>query len=152
MNFHQIVRSPCQYRLIPEKQFAAIAKRNSASPSVVGAYRAGSNPEEVLQKNSLGRTIVHIDLDYFINDFNGASRGAAYIPDRKLRIKAEDKLKYFFDALINANIRVDRWIVATSPGFCSAYHWEWLLSSVGQNVKEFEECHPCDASSRRSHF
>lgn len=137
-DFRWILREPCQYNLIPEKQFATIAKLDSPIPGVVGSYCAASSPETVLHKNSSDWTIIHIDLDYFINDFNGASRGASYTPDPALRTKAAEKLERFFDALAKADISVDRWIIATSPGFCSAYHWEWLFSEIEQNIQEYE--------------
>jgi hypothetical protein len=137
-DFRWIRREPCQYSLIPEKQFATVAKLDSPSPDAVGSYWAASSPEKVLLKSSSGWTIVHIDLDYFINDFNGNSRGTHYTPDPALRAKAADKLARFFDALAKANISVERWIIATSPGFCSAYHWEWLLSEIEQNIVRYE--------------
>lgn len=139
-DFRWISREPCQYNLIPEKQFATIAKLDSPSPRVVGSYCAASRPDKVLHKNCSGWTIVHIDLDYFINDFNGANRGTGYTPQPALRTMAADKLECFFDALAKADISVDRWIIATSPGFCSAYHWEWLLWEIEQNIEEYEGC------------
>jgi hypothetical protein len=136
--FRWILRQSCQYHLIPERQFATIAKLNSPSPGVVGSYCAASSPKTVLRKKTSDWTIVHIDLDYFINDFNGASRGATYTPDPALRENATGKLERFFDALANADVKVERWIIATSPGFCSAFHWEWLLSQIEQRIHEYE--------------
>jgi hypothetical protein len=133
-----ILRDRRQYELIPAKQFASIAKLNSSGPDIVGSYCAASSPEEVLNRYRSDWTIIHIDLDYFINDFNGASRGADYRPDPALRTKAEGKLERFFDALAKSGIKADRWMIATSPGFCSAFHWEWLLSEIRRKIDGYE--------------
>lgn len=132
--FYWIAREPCHYDLFPGRRFAAIAKRNSTGPAVVGSYYASSSPDSVVQIPPSTRAIIHIDLDYFINDFNGAIRGSTYLPDPALRDNATKKLERFFGALANSEIIVDRWIIATSPGFCSAYHWEWLLKEIAQRI------------------
>jgi hypothetical protein len=147
-DFRWIVREACQYSLIPEKKFATIAKLDSPSPRAVGSYRAASSPDQVLHQNSPGWTIVHIDLDYFINDFNGAHRGTGYTPQPALRTTAAGKLECFFAALAKAEINVDRWIIATSPGFCSAYHWKWLLLEIELNIEEYEGRSVIDRASR----
>ncbi len=133
----QVSRELCRYELIPEKQFATIAL-NSPGPEGAGTYLAACSPEAALEDIPSGWVIVHIDLDYFINDFNGASRGADYTPAPALRREAEEKLQRFFGALAKAGVRVDRWILATSPGFCSACHWEWLLAAIQLNIAEIE--------------
>jgi hypothetical protein len=133
-----VSREPCRYELIPHKQFAAIAKSSSSRPESVGTYLAGSNPERVLDGAPRAWTLVHIDLDYFINDFNGASRGENYTPDPMLRIEAQKKLNRFFESLAKLNRAVDRWLIATSPGFCSGCHWKWLLSDIENKIQDFE--------------
>lgn len=133
-----VSREPCRYELIPGKWFAAIGKSNSYRPESVGTYMAGSNPDKVLDGTPRAWTLIHIDLDYFINDFNGASRGENYAPDPGLRTNAKRKMDRFFQSLARLNPAVDRWLIATSPGFCSAIHWEWLLSDVESRIREFQ--------------
>jgi hypothetical protein len=133
-----LFRESCRYQLIPAKQFATIAKSNSCRPGNVGTYLAGSNPDRVLSGIPPAWTLVHIDLDYFVNDFNGASRGESYVPDHVLHTKAKEKLNRFFYSLVKVNPIVDRWLIATSPGFCSAYHWEWLLAEIEGRIQQFE--------------
>jgi len=127
------------YPLIPNKQFAAVAKSNTCRRESVGTYLAGSQPDTVLDGTPEAWTIIHIDLDYFINDFNGGSRGESYVPDPALRTTAQLKINQFFHSLAKLNPTVDRWLIATSPGFCSACHWEWLLSEIDGKIREFEE-------------
>jgi hypothetical protein len=135
--FH-VSRVPCRYELIPDKQFAAIGKSSSSRPDNAGTYLVGSSPDRVLDGAPRAWTLIHIDLDYFINDFNGASRGDSYIPDPMLRTEARGKMNRFFDSLTKLNPTVDRWLVATSPGFCSACHWKWLLVELEARIEAFE--------------
>ncbi len=132
-----ISREPCQYDLIPGLSFAAIGKDSSGTLESCGTYLAGPDPDLVLDGAPQVRTLVHIDLDYFINDFNGASRGEDYVPDPELHFQALQKMDRFFQALTRLNRCVDRWFIATSPGFCSAYHWEWLLSELEIRIRRF---------------
>ncbi|MGC2193350.1 MAG: hypothetical protein WA628_01655 [Terriglobales bacterium] len=134
----QVSRDSCRYELIPDKQFAAVAKTSSDRLGNAGTYLAGSSPEDVLDGAPRAWTLIHIDLDYFINDFNGASLGDSYTPDPMLRIRAHEKMDRFFHSLARLNPIVDRWLIATSPGFCSAYHWEWLLSEIHGKIQKFE--------------
>jgi hypothetical protein len=133
-----IERQPLCYDLIPNRLFAAITKADSIGPGTVGSYFAAQNPERVLDESSCGWTIIHIDLDYFVNDLDGCTRAVGYIPNPGLRIRAAKKLERFFEALTNVGPKVDRWIIATSPGFCSAYHWEWLLSEIDLRIRAYE--------------
>jgi len=134
-----VSRESCRYELIPERQFAAIAKSSLSRPGSVGTYLGGSSPDWVLDGAPQAWTLIHIDLDYFINDFNGGARGESYTPDPMLRAEARRKMNRFFHSLAKLNPIVDRWLIATSPGFCSACHWEWLLSEIEGKIQEFEE-------------
>jgi len=133
-----IARAPQQYDLIPNKQFAAISKVDSTSAGEAGSYFVAPSPERVLEEKASGWTIIHIDLDYFINDFNGSSRDSGYIPPPGLRTKAAERMERLFDVLGSVGPAVDRWIIATSPGFCSAYHWQWLLSEINRRIRAYE--------------
>lgn len=125
------------YDLIPDKCFAAVATSAAGEHEPVGTYVVGSSAEGVLDTAPHTWTVVHVDLDYFINDFNGVSRGPDYVPDPFLRRDAQRKLHAFFRALAVRDLIVDRWLIGTSPGFCSAYHWEWLLAELAGRIDEF---------------
>lgn len=132
-----VSRETCEYELIPGKQFAGISLSAAKGPQSGSTYQSGPDPARVLDGIPGGWIIVHIDLDYFINDFNGASRGPDYIPNEAVRTRACEKIKHFFGALNGLKGRVDRWIIATSPGFCSAFHWEWLLTELKKEIELF---------------
>jgi hypothetical protein len=133
-----VSRESRRYELIPGKEFAAIAKSSSCPSESAGTYVGGASPERVLDGVPRAWTIIHIDLDYFINDFNGASHGESYAPDPLLRVQATEKLNRFFHSLTTLNPIVDRWLIATSPGFCSGCHWKWLLAEIEERIHAFQ--------------
>jgi len=130
---YSVVRATRSYPEIPGRTFAVIRKVRGRTDDAVGTYKGGRDPAKVLAAMPSGRVVVHVDLDYLINDFNGNS-GERWAPDPDARDAASRKLDEFFDALAAASVHVDRWIVATSPGFCSAYHWAWLLESIESRI------------------
>jgi hypothetical protein len=118
----------------PTLEFADLA-RNADPARSCGTYAAGPDPHDVLNAMPRASVLVHVDLDYFINDFNGASRGSSYVPGPDLRAQALLKMDRLFDALRGCGAVVERWLIATSPGFCSGYHWPWLLGEIEQRVE-----------------
>lgn len=132
-----VVRARCSYPQVPNKKFAAISRTSGGSGESAGTYLSGSSAEEVLGSMPDGRVFVHIDLDYFVNDFNGASKGDDYLPAATLMAEAQRKMTDFFSSLSRIP-GVDRWIVATSPGFCSGYHWKSLLAQLEEGIRGFE--------------
>jgi hypothetical protein len=132
-----VSRDSRQYDLIPEKRFATVNKDHSRNAESIGTYWVGSSPEAVLDCVDHPWTLVHIDLDYFINDFNGTSRGDNYFPSLTLQVEAKQKMERFFKALTRLSPTVDRWLIATSPGFCASFHWEFLLQEISRSIEEF---------------
>lgn len=129
-----VLKKPCSYELIPKKCFAAIRLGDLDDAASVGSYVLGSHCEELLATLPRGRVIVHVDLDYFINDFNGNPRDGTYISSPALVEKALRKVARFFEALHARRVNVDHWIIATSPGFCSACHWASLLNALAKKI------------------
>jgi hypothetical protein len=129
-----VVRSGCRYELIPDIEFAALGRSKDNGDKIVGTYVGGSSAENVLRDIPSGHVVVHIDLDYFINDFNGNATTRYHCNDRKLQREADGKIKAFFEALRVHSVRVHRWMVATSPGFCSGFHWDRLLTQIREGI------------------
>ncbi len=132
---YRVVRSVRTFRELPGRAFACIRKRRDDPPGAVGTYRGGCDAGRVLAGLPAGRTVVHVDLDYLINDFNGNEPDAGWAPAPGARDDAARKLDRFFAALRLAGRAVDRWIVAASPGFCSASHWPWLFESLEERIE-----------------
>jgi hypothetical protein len=130
-----VVHATQSYPEIPGRSFATIRKRRDHPAEAAGTYRGGCDPARVLAGMPPGRILVHIDLDYLINDFNGNPCDPGWAPAADARTTASGKINAFFDALLTTGLRVDRWIVATSPGFCSAYHWPWLLECIERGIQ-----------------
>lgn len=133
---YQVGRAVLSFPEIPGKQFATIRKRRRIVGETVGTYQGGIDPMKVLTNLPDGPVVVHIDLDYLINDFNGNPRTGPYSPSPSLRRAAIEKLDTFFAALVQLNVRVERWIVAASPGFCSALHWAYLMGALETRIAD----------------
>jgi hypothetical protein len=134
-----VIRKPRSYELIPGKRFAAIQLSEMDEALNAGSYVVSSHCKAVLDALPAGRVVVHVDLDYFINDFNGNPRKGSYVPNPVLIKKGRQKLDYFFKALHSRGVRVDHWIVATSPGFCSGCHWAELLNALTEKIHSYHD-------------
>ncbi|NMQ18890.1 hypothetical protein E4P82_06505 [Candidatus Competibacter phosphatis] len=121
--------------LLPHARFAGIMKRTRESIDQLGTYVGGSDATRLLRSVPKGRLIVHIDLDYFINDYNGNPGTKPALSLDELRENASKRMRKFFDELARTNATVERWIIGTSPGFCSVRHWDWLLNALSTYIK-----------------
>jgi hypothetical protein len=147
-----VVREPLSYELIPGKWFAAIRLIDGDETAAAGSCVVSSRCEDVLDAMPKGRVIVHVDLDYLINDFNGNPTEVPYIPTPALIEEGRRKLDNFFEALQARRVSVDRWIIATSPGFCSACHWAWLLNAFAEKIQGYHDAHwSCEGRSIHFH-
>jgi hypothetical protein len=129
-----VIRKPCSYDLIPEKRFAAVQLAAMNEVPNAGSYVVSSHCDELLEGLPRGRVIVHVDLDFLINDFNGNASDGAAVPGAGFIQAARRKIDHFFHALYARRVKVDGWIIATSPGFCSALHWDWMLNAFTEKI------------------
>jgi hypothetical protein len=129
-----VFRESLRYDLVPDLEFAGLRRAEALTQSGAGTYGVASDARSILADLPPGKIIVHFDLDYFVNDFNGNARAGDYRPDDSLAIAGREKLTRFFDAVKHLDRPIDRWIVGTSPGFCSALHWSWLLHEIDENI------------------
>ncbi len=119
---------------LSQADFATIKKEIQPSVDQLGSYTGDSFASRLLSNIPLGRVIVHIDLDYFINDFNGNVGTTPEKSEELFRERALALMTKFFDTINCNGISVERWIIAASPGFCSARHWRWLLDQLSQKI------------------
>lgn len=96
-----------------------------------GTWASHDDPATALADLPAGPLAVHVDLDYFVNDFNGNPGTLPLVPDRPAVLTRMDRI---FDALRQTGRPVQSWIVATSPGFCSGRHWPWLLDALALRI------------------
>lgn len=122
-----------RHRLVPDLAFASPCHTDEATWDR-SSYARSTDATELCAGLPPGRLILHIDLDYFVNDFNGNVGGRARELDDDDRHSVLHRMDRLFDAVAAAKRPVARWIVATSPGFCAFRHWGWLLSELGSRI------------------
>jgi len=133
---YAVVRRGITQPLLPHVRFAGIGKRSRESTDQLGTYVGGSDAARLLCSIPKGRLIVHIDLDYFINDYNGNPGTEPALSLHALRENASELMRTFFDELARTGATVERWIIGTSPGFCAAHHWDWLLDALSAHIRD----------------
>jgi hypothetical protein len=120
--------------------FAAISVGGPARTLSSRSYRASTSPAALLADLPDGVLVIHIDLDYFINDLDGDLDDppllTAPIDDNDARARALAKLDRFFEEIERTGRDVEHWIVAASPGFCCARHWDFLLGELNRRIGE----------------
>lgn len=126
-----------RYDLIPEYEFATV-DRGTEGKQTCGTFQAHMNAARLLDDLPDGLLIVHIDLDYFINDFNGNPGGVPQEVDAALSAAVQAKIARLFSAIAQSGRKVDRWIFATSPGFCASRHWAELLGRLAEPLAALE--------------
>lgn len=92
-----------------------------------------------LQELPSGTTVVHFDLDFFINDFNGNPGEVSPKTDEENIAIAMHKIEQVFRGLAALDRKISKWIVATSPGFCAARHWSWLIKEIDMRIARLTE-------------
>lgn len=126
-----------KYPLFGDAEFASIGWGVSTSART-STYRSDDQSPRLLRKMPKGRVIVHIDFDYFINDFNGNPGGTAMPVGTVRNHLVQSKLASFFQSLTAAQVMVEQWIVCASPGFCCSRHWPELLASLLERIDQLQ--------------
>ncbi len=99
------------------------------APGVIGPghYRVTPNAEAWLEGVGNGPVLLHIDMDYFNNRFDGdtdwSSRAAPFDPPLH---QIMDKIDEIIEALRRTGVgtRIEDTVIAFSPGFFPAEFWE----------------------------
>jgi len=122
-----------RHALVPDVMFATVRKLPPGRTGDAGSYRGGPDAQHLFVDLPAGAVLAHIDLDYLINDFNGNPDQESAVEDEVRRQVATEKLDRFFAFLALSERRIERWIIATSPGFCASRHWVWRLKTSGSS-------------------
>jgi hypothetical protein len=137
LNTHTIAPSKLTHSLLSGRAFLDIshAQPDPTDSAASKSYVSGQSAEDlVAQIDDQALLLVHIDLDYFINDFNGNPFDGDYLPGDDLQARAVEKIARLFTALRGSKITVAKWIIGTSPGFCSGFHWAFLLRMLEEEI------------------
>ena len=119
-----------RYPVLPQVDFACV--KSSAIDAQSSSYCADIDAKALLDPMPSGRIIVHIDFDYFLNDFNGNPGQAPQPIGTAASPKMINRMNRLFDAL--SGYKVAGWISATSPGFCAARHWASLHEAFSERI------------------
>ncbi len=102
-------------------------------------YRRSNDAHELLAPLAEDRrAAIHIDLDYFLNDYNGNAWQVGEIDMVAMRKCALERLDHFFSALDRSGISIACWMIGVSPGFCSARHWRFLIEQIERRIADLE--------------
>jgi len=129
---HRLEAATLSYKVLPGHDFATVSKHPAYESELTGnsTYLETSDPFLCLDALPKGRLLVHIDLDYFINDFNGNPGNEVIKPDSNEVRFVTTRIDEFQEAMARIGRKVAVCIIATSPGFCSSRHWNWIISEL----------------------
>jgi len=128
-----VILSESKNNLLPDIQFIDVKfDRNSAR---VGnkSYTLTNNLLDCEKKFSKHINICHIDLDFFINTYDGGNYKSLNSENFE-KTAATIKIVELFSQMKNLSFDFDYWLIATSPGFCRARHWKWLLDELLRQI------------------
>jgi len=119
--------------ILPDHAFARIATAppQGRHAGTASTFRASSDIGTALACLPEGRVLLHVDLDYFHNDFNGNIGQQAGARDIAATGGA-GRLASVLDHLAAAGRPVADAVVATSPGFCACGRWPDLTGRIAE--------------------
>lgn len=128
------------HELLARYRFHAIELANIADgANTKRLYRRSNDANELLAQLAEGRrAAIHIDLDYFLNDYNGNAWQVGEIDMVAMHKCALERLDHFFSALDRSGVSIACWMIGVSPGFCSARHWRFLIEQIERRITDFE--------------
>ena len=135
-----VVPAVTSHDLLTGYQFYAIELTDGeAGESGAGRYHRSNDPHALFARiPQVRRAAVHIDLDYFLNDYNGNSWQVAELDMPAMRQQALERLDQFFSALQRSGVAILCWMIGVSPGFCSARHWHFLVEEIERRIADLE--------------
>lgn len=134
----QVCAGSKAYPILGNRRFAALdltcGGLSSGDAPPAGTYLQSDCIARALTALPAGQLAVHIDLDFFVNDFNGNQGAKPKSLSPRARAWVLARIDGLFQALADLGRPVARWIIATSPGFCAARHWSWLLCALSKGI------------------
>lgn len=109
----------------PALTLSPVAGRSVPSEGVAGKYRAGNNAAELFDSVADGPVLLHIDLDFFNNRFNGDSdwRHRANRHDPRID-QVNRRVDDILGALEKLRGRISDISIGISAGFFPAEYWQ----------------------------
>jgi hypothetical protein len=111
-----------------DKDRLAISVTNETDKPAKGFYYRGNDLKSLISELNGDPTFLHIDLDYFLNQFNGNFRNDAPV-NMITHVELEEEIKAICAELSRVRLQIVDVTIATSPGFCPSTHWDFLISN-----------------------
>lgn len=115
-----------------EKNRISASFRRYETDFTAGSFSQSNDIRELLDTLDDSLTFLHIDLDYFINYYNGTRKqsDAEYeFSNHLIRKEIENIALYLNDISNICDITI-----CTSPGFCPVKDWHWIISELLGNL------------------
>ncbi|MBB6131030.1 hypothetical protein [Mucilaginibacter lappiensis] len=111
-----------------DKDRISISVTDKNDKSAKGFYYRGNDMKSLIGEINGDPTFLHIDLDYFLNQFNGNFRNDNSA-NMITKIELEEEISSICAELSCVRSQIVDVTIATSPGFCPSSHWEFLISN-----------------------
>lgn len=125
-----------RHRLFHDLSFGQVTFAPGCDAQHCSTFQASSDLRDLMHDLPEGRVIMHIDLDYFVNDFNGNTDRAPDTSSSDLSEDTAGRLAKLQEVLALLDGRIEEVIVATSPGFCAAQRWAYLVSRIREMLSK----------------
>ena len=119
-----------RHRLFPDLSFGQVTFAPGCDAQQGSTFHASSDLRDLMHDLPEGRVILHVDLDFFVNDFNGNLEGSHDIPTEGLPDGAAQRLTQLQDLIGQSVGRIEDVVLATSPGFCASRRWPHLVTTI----------------------
>jgi hypothetical protein len=94
----------------------------------VGFYYKTNNIKKLLENVDTNPIFLHIDLDFFVNAFDGGNFSNVF--NFSLQNCIEEEIPLIFNELSFLKNQIIDCSIATSPGFCPSQYWKALLNRL----------------------
>ena len=118
-----------------DKDRISISVTDKNDEPTKGFYYRGNDLQSLIGEINGDPTFLHIDLDYFLNQFNGNFRNDN--PGNIItHVELEEEISFICAALSRIRPQIVDVTIATSPGFCPSSHWEFLINSFMERFNQ----------------
>lgn len=126
-----------QNDLFPNHRFGQLRLQAKPATDAGSTFLASESLKEVMHDLPEGSIILHIDLDYFQNDFNGNLASSTIDDISALDQRCADVLSTVLTCVDDLGREIVDAAIATSPGFCAARRWHLMVDALTKSFQEW---------------
>lgn len=129
-------------KLFPDQRFGLVSLKDLDRDPVKAqsTFHASPNVDDILDDLPVGRVLLHVDLDFFENHYNGNSRHGQNVSLAVSPSRTNERFVAFRQLLRNLTLFPADVVVASSPGFCASTRWTALVGEVEKTLKGEKAC------------